>query len=86
MAKSLQIALTEDPQALIRRAKTVAHQAGITFRGDQTAGNIFGKGFHGSYEIANNLIILTIHEKPVLLPWKLLLSRVRSFLGEAQPE
>ncbi len=83
MSKSLQIELKEDPQALVARAKAIAHKEGISFRGDRTGGNIDGKGFHGNYKIDNNMIILTIHKKPALLPWKLLISKIKSFFREA---
>jgi hypothetical protein len=81
MPESYQLELKEDPAALIARITETAREEGLIFEGDTISGKIHGKGFNGTYEITEDTITVTIDEKPTLIPWFLVRSKITGFLG-----
>ncbi len=81
MAKSFEVELTEDAEDLIERTRKTANEKGLIFEGDVAGGNITGQGFEGVYKVADGRIVVTIHKKPMVVPWFVVESKIKSFLA-----
>ena len=79
MEKTFKFALKDDPEMLIKSAKELAPQNGIFFEGDARSGTFSGHGLNGNYSIENNTMILTISEKPLIIPWSLIEMKLKEF-------
>jgi len=80
-SKTYEITLTQEPVAVIERAREKATSSGVDFQGDENEGNFAGKGLLGTYRIAGPLLTITISKKPMILPWAMIESSIKSFFG-----
>lgn len=81
MAKFFEVELKENLEELIARTKNTAKEEGLTFDGDTNGGTIKGRGFEGVYKITDGKVAVTINKKPMLVPWLVVESKLKSFLG-----
>ena len=79
MSRMFSVSFTEDPSALVARAKKAAIKYGADFKEDATSGSFSGKGVRGIYSIQDRVVTVTIVDKPFLIPWGLVESQVRGF-------
>jgi len=83
MSKSILVKIKQSPESLFSKAQREAALQGYQLLGDASKGLITGGGVRGSYKFnGNNVLMLTIQEKPTLLPWKTLEDKLMSFLTE----
>jgi hypothetical protein len=64
MADIITIPFQGDPAALVERARALAAQNNIQFSGDPNSGNFSGDGVVGTYQIANQVVTITITQRP----------------------
>lgn len=83
MSKSILIKINQPPETLLAKAQQEASAQGYKLIGDATKGAISGSGVSGNYKFnGNNVLILTIHDKPALLSWKTIEQKLLGFLAE----
>lgn len=83
MSKSILVKITESPETLFGKAQQAANSQGYKLIGDASKGVISGSGVRGNYKFnSNNVLILTIHDKPALLSWKTIEEKLIRFLTE----
>lgn len=58
----------------------MASENGIDFKGDNSMGEVSGKGFLGSYSINGRTVSIQIDKKPALIPEFLIKSEIKKFL------
>lgn len=79
MTKSFEVALTTDPYRVIGKAKKAAEQHGATFTGDTHSGKFSGNGLEGEYQVEDKTVVITITQKPALIPWSSVETQIKSF-------
>lgn len=83
MSKSILVKINQSPEMLLAKAQQEASAQGYKLIGDTAKGAISGSGVSGNYKFnGNNVLILTIHNKPALLPWKTIEEKLLRFLTE----
>ncbi len=83
MSKSILVKIKQPPETLFAKAQQEAITQGYKLIGDATKGAISGSGVSGAYKFnGNNVLILTIHDKPALLSWKTIEQKLLSFLAD----
>ena len=80
-AKTYQVELSRTPAAVVEKARKVAGKNGFDFSGDETAGAFVGKGVHGRYRIDGVQMAITIERKPLIVPWSIIESSIKSFFA-----
>lgn len=81
MADSFEFELTEDVEAAVTRATESAQRAGTTFHGDRFAGMFRGKGIEGYYRVDGSKVIVTVTERPPMIPMSMIEMGIRSYFG-----
>ena len=81
--QTITIPLKTDPAQTVERAKATARQLGATFNGDAQEGQFSGMGIRGRYAIADGHVVVTIIEKPDMIPETVVESTVTSFFASA---
>jgi hypothetical protein len=81
MSKSFEVTLKLTPAEVIARAREAAQQNGLILNGDEQTGHFAGRGVEGVYAITGDKLAITVLKKPVILPWALLESQVRTFFS-----
>jgi len=83
MAKSFHLKIKQSPDSIFAKVQQEAKNQGYMLSGDASKGAISGSGIRGSYIFnSHNELILTIHDKPVLLSWTTIEKKLLSFLVE----
>lgn len=83
MSKSIVVKISQTPDVLFAKAQQAAVEQGYKLIGDASKGLISGAGVRGSYKFnGNNVLMLTIQDKPALLSWSAVEERLLSFLTE----
>lgn len=80
-AKTYTVVLSKTPESVIAKARKTASSNGFDFLGDETEGRFTGKGLHGRYRIDGAEMSITIDKKPLILPWGLIESSIKSFFA-----
>jgi len=85
MAKRFIFALRGDAAAKLEDIKVKAARNRITFEGDLEAGSFYGAfplvgRISGTYKITGKSITVIVDEKPSLLSWENVESRLRGFI------
>jgi hypothetical protein len=79
-----QIKLNGEPEEIVKRAKVIAAEQGVTFIGDGTggkfSGSIMGGRLSGTYKVDQGILMVTIDEKPLLTTWNMVESQLVEFL------
>jgi hypothetical protein len=85
MAKKFGFVLKGDRASKLEEIKVAAARSGIAFQGDLSAGCfqgeylLFGQ-ISGTYVIAGDIITVTVDEKPSVMSWEGVRSRLRGFI------
>jgi hypothetical protein len=79
--KTYRVALSKEPAVVIEQARAKASTNGVEFHGDETEGRFAGKGLQGTYRIEGSQLSLTIAKKPMILPWGVIESSIKSFFA-----
>ncbi len=74
--------LDAPPEKTLQSVRQMARSFGGSVAGDLTGGTFSGKGISGSYRIHDGNIIITVEEKPFLLPWTVIKEKINEFLAE----
>ena len=83
MSKSILVKIKQSPEILFAKAQQEAGNQGYKLIGDASKGVISGSGVRGNYKFnGNNVLIMTIHDKPALLSWKTIEEKLIRFLTE----
>jgi hypothetical protein len=82
MSRTVQIDLTVDPKLIVAKARKLAAQAGGKFEGNTVKGSFTYSGISGEYYILENRLHIAIHQKPSLLPWKLVTHSVQKWFQQ----
>jgi hypothetical protein len=77
VARTFSINTTVDPLSLLARAKKVAKENGATFVGDKESGRFSHDMLKGEYRMVRDKVIVTITDKPWIIPWPVVESQVR---------
>ncbi|MBM4201169.1 MAG: hypothetical protein FJ189_07770 [Gammaproteobacteria bacterium] len=77
--KTYKVLMSREPTAVVEKARRTANSNGFDFSGNETAGQFAGKGLQGSYRIDGTQISITIDKKPLILPWGVIESSIKSF-------
>jgi hypothetical protein len=77
--KTYQVELSKEPVAVVEKARKTASSNGFEFAGDETGGRFAGKGLEGRYRIDGAQMSIMIDKKPLILPWGLIESSIKSF-------
>jgi hypothetical protein len=85
MAKKFRFLLKGDPAAKLEEIKVAAARSRVTFGGNLEAGWFYGElpifgRISGTYKITGNSITVIVDEKPSLLSWDEVKSRLRGFI------
>jgi hypothetical protein len=81
MNKVLEVKIDSAPKEILEKVKVEAGRNGLFFDGDETKGGFSGHGIEGNYEICDGILKLTVSKKPLIAPWSLIESKVRSYLS-----
>lgn len=79
MSRTFTLNLNEDPDNLLQFAKILAERTGILFEGDAHNGTFSGQGVAGEYHIDGRKMLLTITEKPFIIPWTIIETKLKEF-------
>ncbi len=80
-SRSFQVPLTGDPESLVEKARKTAEETGSSFSGDVSSGSFAGNGVEGEYTVGEDAITVTITRKPLVAPWSLVESKIKSFFS-----
>lgn len=86
MAKRFTFALRGDPAEKLEEIKIAAARSRVTFGGDLRSGwfhggfPLLGQAISGTYTIVGKSITVTVDEKPSLMSWEEVESRLRGFI------
>jgi len=81
MTRTFSVALSEEPETLVERARQAALRAGATFTGDADAGSFSAMGVEGGYAIRDGQVVVTVTRKPALAPWSMVEAKLRGFFA-----
>lgn len=80
VARTFNIETPVDPPSLLARARRAAKENGATFVGDESAGRFSHDMIKGKYRRVGETVVITITEKPFLVPWPLMEAQLREFV------
>lgn len=83
MSRVVEVSFTGDSQVVVDKAKAAALRHGAEFTGDRFAGRFSGNGIEGSYQIAAQVVTVTIEKKPEVAPWPMVEAAIRGFFESA---
>jgi hypothetical protein len=81
MSHKIEFELKQEADQVIKRARLAAEKNGVHMVGDASAGKFVGHGLEGHYTIAGRTVAITIHRKPMLVPWAMIESRLHEFFS-----
>ncbi|MBS1211870.1 MAG: uncharacterized protein H6R26_486 [Proteobacteria bacterium] len=81
MSKLLQVKLSQAPNEFLPKARAAAHANGVQLTGDHENGRFAGRGIEGAYRIEGDTLAIHIQKKPMILPWPMIESAVKSFFA-----
>ena len=79
MSKVFEFKLNGDKDGVLKRLRMLAEEHDMKCEGDDRSGSISGKGFHGNYQFQQNSVIVTIDQKPWIVPWALAEKEISAF-------
>jgi hypothetical protein len=84
MARTFRIVTAASPTLLLERAKRTASENGVRLLGDGRSGRFSHKMLEGEYRKIGRTVIVTITYKHRLVPWSVLVGRLRGLFGSAR--
>lgn len=85
MSRVIEVSFVGDPQAVVDKARAAAQRHGAEFAGDRFAGTFSGNGIDGHYRISEQVVVVTIENKPDIAPWSMVETAIRGFFESAPP-
>ena len=79
MSKVFEFKLSGDKDIVLKRLRMLAQEHDMKCDGDDNSGSISGKGFLGNYQFQQNSVIVTIDQKPWIVPWGLAEKEISAF-------
>ncbi len=80
MGRTFKFRIKGDKKAILAEVRRRAAKQGVTFEGDESGGQFSGV-ISGYYDVSGEIVALTIEQKPLLVPWEMIESRIRKFFG-----
>ena len=77
----MEIQIDRDFTATLANAKAAAQRAGIELTGDTQQGQFAGQGIAGHYAAREDVLTVTITDKPFFIPDNLIGSKIREFFA-----
>ena len=84
MSRTFHFKLLEHPETLLTKAKETAFKHGLHFSGNDKEGQVSGFGIKAGYLFQEDLLIVTVKRKPILVPWTAVEHKVRSLIDKPQ--
>lgn len=81
MSKFLEVRLSQAPDEFLPKARAAAKANGVQLTGDHETGRFNGRGIEGAYRIEGDTLAIHIQKKPMILPWPMIESAVKSFFA-----
>lgn len=82
MSKIFEYELTTKPGDLLKQAQQMAEKNGASFTIKHNYGKFNWNGIKGSMRVNESKIIITILDKPFIVPWGVVENTINSFLGQ----
>lgn len=83
MSKIFEYELTTKPGDLLKQAQAMAEKNGASFTIKHNYGKFNWNGIKGSMRVHEGKIIITILDKPFIIPWGVVENTINSFLGRS---
>ena len=80
MARTFSVITTSDSLSLVARAKKRANETDATLVGNGEAGRFSHGSLKGEYRVVGDTVLVTITDKPLMVPWTVVEARVREFV------
>jgi hypothetical protein len=81
MTKTIEVQISKPKDQVMADVRRALGDIGVGFVSTQDGGSFEGNGFAGEFRIVGELATVDVRDKPMLLPWSLVESQVRSFFG-----
>jgi len=82
MSKIFEYELTTKPADLLLHAQQMAEKNGASFTIKHNCGKFNWNGIKGSMRVHDGKIIITILDKPFIVPWGMVENTINNFLGQ----
>jgi hypothetical protein len=63
----------------LRKTQSLANKTSASFQGNESAGKFSARSVTGVYRVRGNRVTITITDRPFLVPWSIIESKVRRF-------
>ena len=83
MSKIFEYELTKKREDLLEQARRIAEGYGAHFEIKNDYGKFNWNGIKGSLRISNKKLIITILDKPFIIPWGMVEKTIRQFFTQA---
>ena len=70
-----------DPPSLLARVRKAARENDATLVGDGRSGRFSHDFIKGEYRMAGSTVVVTITDKPLIVPWAIIEARLRQLVG-----
>jgi len=81
MSKIFEYELATKPSDLLKQAQHMAEKNGASFTIKHNCGKFNWGGIKGSLRVHEDKIIITILDKPFIVPWRVVENTINNFLG-----
>jgi hypothetical protein len=81
MSKAIEVRTSKPKDQVMADVRRALGDLGVDCVFSKDGGAFEGNGFAGEFRIVGDLATVEIREKPMLLPWSLVESQVKSFFG-----
>jgi hypothetical protein len=81
MKKSIQVKIVVRPDELIIKARQAAEKHGLRLTGTTEKGFIKGLGIEAHYQLQEDVLMIKVLRKPLLLSWAKLEQKVRTLVN-----
>ena len=82
MSKIFEYELTAKPGDLLKQAQEMAEKNGASFTIKHNYGKFNWNGIKGSMRVHEGKLIITILDKPFIVPWGVVEKTINNFLGQ----
>jgi hypothetical protein len=70
-----------DPPSLLARVRKAARENGATLVGDGRSGRFSHDLIKGEYRMVGSTVVVAITEKPLIVPWAIIETKLRQLVG-----
>ena len=82
MSKIFEYEVTTKPADILKQAQAMAEKNGATFTIKHNYGKFSCNGIKGSMRVHEDKLIITILDKPFIIPWGVVENTINSFLAK----